>query len=411
MKYQEKLIIFYLSLGPINWLPFVAPAIVNSFKYLLFSILLIQALRVKKKIVTANLDLRFFLFFIIMMTPAIVQGRGNIYLNILDIVFIFMSAFIIGNLNIDIQKLFFCFRSATIIVGLFALFAVVLPWAGLNIKSPEPWESPLEIGGFGGYRTGWSNSTFLFVPFAIFSFKRSSKYIHKIFLALAVIFILITQLNSGGRAGLIASLLSCLFLFRTNKFLLLGFLVALSAVYTTLGREFFENKFRISDEFIERKAGSSDLDKISSGRTSEYEAGIKAAMLSPVFGYGFNKVDDVLFRYGVKEDVHNTFLKRFLEGGILFIIPIICLFFFLFRAGYKNKIMWRDHSMKNLFMCYAIFSLMISFFEPNYLIGSFQGESFFWFVMLAFVNQKGFIKLKKRMLAKPVDIHQLAPVI
>jgi hypothetical protein len=82
---------------------------------------------------------------------------------------------------------------------------------------------------------------------------------------------------------------------------------------------------------------------------------------------------------GQSVDIHNTWLKRLVDGGVLFVAPLILLFYSVYVSAVRN-IKLRQLGKNHLMMFRTLFflALLISMGEPNYLVGSFQGEAFFW---------------------------------
>jgi O-antigen ligase len=274
------------------------------------------------------------------------------------------------------------------------LLSVLFIIIGYDIEAPEPWSNSTFIqSGFGGYRTGWSNSLFLYVPILLYLLKSNYSFKNNTYIIFIILSILFLQFQSGGRAGLMFSILA-IGLFYRKSFLPLSFItILLYLTFSLLGTEYLSEKFRLSGAQVENKQGSSDIDKISSGRLSGYTAAFSAISGSPIYGYGLGRSEEALELYGYGIEVHNTFLKRTLESGIFLLFYLVFFFSFLYfklvkKLKYNLKRNWISiyefRNSKNFLNVFFICAISISFLEPNYLIGSFQGELVFWFTLFSF---------------------------
>ena len=405
MKHKKLVAIVlqvYLTLAPINWLPFVSPVVINLIKYLLVLILSYQTF------VTKGISVKPYYFFsfnyllliIVCALPAIFRTYDNVIYNILDYVFIFLLFWIIRGAALSRQELFDIFYKVAITIGAIGLLSLASALSGITITSPAPWHDPFSVSALGGYRTGWSNSLFLYMPLLLFYFIQSQNRKTKIYCIIAIAGILASQILSGGRSGFICSILSITIFSKFNikgiiVLLLLTLLVSQSVSYITI-----EKFFRASDQQLETKAGTSNIDKISSGRIQGYTLGVKFFTDSPLWGNGFGASEYLSELRGYKPDIHNTWLKRFVDGGILLLLPIVILFYKCYKSGVRN-IKEQHLSGNYLIMFRTLFflALFISMGEPNYLVGSFQGEAFFWAMISSFLlgyNVSGEKKLIKR---------------
>ncbi len=159
--------------------------------------------------------------------------------------------------------------------------------------------------------------------------------------------------------------------------------VLVIAVYSYVGIPTIEEYFRASEDQIETKEGTSTIDKISSGRVSVYQLGWELFKESPLIGNGFGAT--LYFTNG--PDIHNTWLKRLVDGGIIFVLPLIFLFVSLYKTIIKKtRRYYNGENHKILIRTLFISSIFISMLEPNYLIGSFQGEAFFWALISTYLK-------------------------
>lgn len=384
-KFFSNTFLIYLCLAPINWLPLVSPEIVNVLKYFFFGILLIICVSKQghPRKVNSFFSFPYYVLILICALPAILFAYSDVLTNIIDISFLFLMNYVIIESGLTKEELFRIFFKVSIFIGFICLLSLLSAITGITIQSPLPWKDSFSRSALGGYRTGWSNSIFLFVPFLFYAYFFSREKKWKTLSLVAIVCILISQILSGGRAGLLASLFTFLFFTRfkiQNVIILLSLILA---IYFSLGSLKIEEYFRASENQIETKSGSGTLDKISSGRVSVYEIGWNLFKSSPFIGNGFG----ASLYYADGPDVHNTWLKRLVDGGILFVLPIVLLFIFLFRNIIeKTRRYYNGGNHRVLVRALFISAIFISMLEPNYLIGSFQGEAFFWALVSTYLK-------------------------
>lgn len=376
-KKVSIIFLIYLCLAPINWLPLIPLSLINITKYVLFTSLMLICLTRKSKIGRFSNVFSFYYYVLILICsfPAIIFAYSDVATNLIDITFLFLMSYVVVECGLTKDDLFKIFFKVSLFIGIICVFSLLSAITGITIESPSPWKDPFSRSAFGGYRTGWSNSIFLYVPFLFYAYFFSGEKKWKILSLIAIGGILSSQILSGGRAGLIASLFTFLFFtrFKIQNVIILAIMVV--GVYSYLGTITIEEYFRASENQIEAKEGSSTIDKISSGRVSIYQLGWNLFKGSPVIGNGFGA--SLYFTDG--PDIHNTWLKRLVDGGILFVIPLVILFISLYKTVIKKtNRFYNGENHRVLINSLFISAIFISMLEPNYLLGSFQGEAFFW---------------------------------
>ena len=387
----EKLLFFYLTIAPINWLPFTPLAIVNGLKYTFLILLLLFTFPPGSfSFRSANVFTPFYLFFILACSiPLFFQAYEPAFVHIVDIGLLFLMCWIIYNSFLTKEELFVVFYKVSIVIAIVCVLSIVSAATGITFSSPAPWNDPFSKGALGGYRTGWSNSIFLYIPFLLFTFFKSSSKKQKTVSVLAIVAIMGSQILSGGRAGLIASILAILAFSRFNAKLIIAFSIVAVIFSTFIPFETIEEHFRASDEQIENKAGAGRIDKISSGRVVGYQLGLDLFFESPIWGHGYGASDYLTDMKGYFPEIHNTLLKRLVDGGILLIVPILFLFLIFYKQCILNIERFSEaRNHLRLFRILFFLGIYISMVEPNYLIGSFQGEAFFWALGFSYYSGK-----------------------
>jgi len=251
-----------------------------------------------------------------------------------------------------------------------------------DLMSPDPWDNLFSNSGLGGYRTGWSNSLFLVVPFILYYSKRVYGRYITLWSTIGVFVIMAAQFISGGRAGLLASF-SSIILFATSDIrLLILYAVLMYFAFDYLQSDYVYKQLRLEKNKSIVSYNEQDVDETSSYRMGGYIVGLELFKSKPVLGYGFGQADVLTDKFGYHSDIHNVWLKRMVEGGVLFVGSLI--FFFLHFSKQIVKINKSTPSNVPFYKALVIPALLISFLEPNYMIGSVQGEAFFW-VMVGFL--------------------------
>ena len=128
--------------------------------------------------------------------------------------------------NFDRDFYFKVFYKASIIISLIGLLSIISKLTGLfDIFSGETWGTYFSEAALAGYSTGYSNSLFLFVVFLVFYHRyRKSKFFS--IETFCILIIIISQYISGGRSGLLASLIVFSFGYKISNFYKIIFLLA-----------------------------------------------------------------------------------------------------------------------------------------------------------------------------------------
>jgi O-antigen ligase len=210
---------------------------------------------------------------------------------------------------------------------------------------------------------------------------------------------MVSQFLCGGRAGLLSSLL-CVGVFAVRKTsVILPLAVILLIVYSFLPQELIVEKFRTAPEIVTRGKNirfvseEEYVDGLTSFRISGYRIGFEIFTQSPIVGWGFGQSDPLSDNLGYGPDIHNVWLKRLIEGGVILLFVLVYMFFNIYdtitkrikRIQVENAMNY--NSYKYFFYTLFFLGLAISMIEPNYLIGSIQGEATFW-IYLGFLSRE-----------------------
>ena len=370
-------------------MPFVTVSDLSLFKTLIFGLLFISAVNIFRVEFPSTFTSIVGLLLILMTASlGLVSASAPIFESLKDIILPFLTIWIIYNFKLTEAELIRAFLIGIAGIAIVCALSIISNVTGIfNFVSPAPWFDDFGHGALGGYRTGWANSLFLFVPLLLYYASIKGKFSFLIIFSLLAI--CGSQYISGGRAGFFASVATILlFSLRNSKSLILVSLIAYLIV-TFIPKETFIKQFRaenISSQYFNQE----DVDRISSGRYEGYKVGLELFLARPLYGYGFGKSDDLSDLKGYMPEIHNTWLKRLIDGGLVFTVPQFLFLFHCFFVIRKRVMQIKLKDRKRYLVTYIFFTslylsaLMITLVEPNYLLGSFQGEAFFW-ILLGFL--------------------------
>lgn len=244
--------------------------------------------------------------------------------------------------------------------------------------------------GFNGNRTGWSESLSLFVPLVLLFLENSKNPL------ITILFfcfpILTSQVISGGRNGLLASLIAIVIII-IRKYgwpgimKTLGFIIL---VFTFFLYEYTEDiliLFRIYD-----KTSGVINEDLTTNRSVMYNAFFEIYLESPFFGKGYLGSQKALFPKYIAEDgleMHNGILRVFIDHGLFFGILMLSLLSFSIKVAVHN-VLKKDKSVFNfMFSIIVLQGVFISLFQPLSLFGGFQ-ISVLWWLSLGFIIRNNF---------------------
>ena len=120
-----------------------------------------------------------------------------------------------------------------------------------------------------------------------------------------------------------------------------------------------------------------NLNDISSGRIESSLYYYNKFFEKPLVGYGFGEKSTLnVYLY----EPHIVWLRSAINGGIFYLLSLILVFINIFYIFHKNK-KYKSINEKYLFNSLFFSTLIITFLEPNYIIGSVQGEILYWILI------------------------------
>ncbi len=270
---------------------------------------------------------------------------------------------------------------------LISVFHVISYFTGLlNIEANGPWNATFGQSAFGGYRTGYSNSLFLYIPFLIYMHSaRGKKIISKE--SLVIFTLILAQFASGGRAGLLTSLVVLFIWFKIPT--ILKVIMSFYVIFL-FQLDLVQEQMRIVDLDVNEE----NYDAISSGRLFLNTYYFDKFLQNPMFGYGFGEKLEMI----TKIEAHVVWLRNVINGGVIY----TALVFYIFLNIYKKIIgnLYLSSDERKLFNSLFFSTLIITFLEPNYLIGSVQGEMVYWLIVSLLLKNP--ISINKNVIQKKI---------
>ncbi len=264
--------------------------------------------------------------------------------------------------------------------------ALALAYTALGLSG---WQAPcgnadFATTGFACNRVEWSNALALYLCIALaFAVRQDLAWDNRLsYLGIALI-LLAAQVLSGGRGGLVASVMALgvfamlLFAWRTK---LLGVVVLLSAaalIGTVELSEDWQRRLRI-DALPERPQDVADWDYYSAGRAGQVLTAVDAIQERPLAGYGIGVVK-AEFR-GADFEIHNLWLKWATNFGLLAPIVFAALIAVVLRRAWRlarsPPVAYKSTAVACGLIVVA--GLGTSLFEGEALIGEFQNTALWW---------------------------------
>src|SRR5690625_1047680 len=204
------------------------------------------------------------------------------------------------------------------------------------------WRQPADLGffdvstaGFGGLRTGWSNGLSLYIAFSlawVYSKDSLIKFNRSLLAITMAGTIFISQYMVGGRAGLLASLVSLVVLAHylippANRVLV--YVIFSAVVVAAAGQAVYEH-LRIDRLISDESMDVDTLDHFSANRITTYRFAFKRISEKPVFGHGFGNV-----KVAGGSEIHNVWLKHGAVAGLLFFAAVL-IFVLKFMLPYPR---------------------------------------------------------------------------
>ncbi|MFV2069119.1 MAG: O-antigen ligase family protein, partial [Pirellulales bacterium] len=377
--------IAYLALAPVAWLPGIPHSAFTAAKNLVFLLAVIFTWAyARRRSVPRGLAGPVGMALVAatsVFAVAQASGLSTALRGTIEIVVAFGILWTLYVFERDIAPVWSVAAAAAVIQGVLSLLIVAAFLGWIDLQSPDALNAnTIQDTGLGGWRTGWSNSVAMFVPFALALVMRPGKVVVRLIGVGAVAATLLGQLISGGRAGVFVTLLSVL-LMVTFAYGIPGIVIGLTAVFTGayLLLSGFAARFGI-DRFDEPFG---DIDDLSSGRLELLRFGVEKVGERPLIGHG-NGQPVVALANGDTLEIHNIWLRIAAEGGIFLVVSFAAVV--LSILGKAVDVLWRATlagSRAPIIEAAALLAslvggIVISMVEPNIFFGTMHASAIWW---------------------------------
>jgi hypothetical protein len=401
----------YLGLAPVYWLPWVSTRELLVVKLALIGsglgVTWLYALHSQRLTFPRGISGPIGLLLLILSaSPGLFQSDSNVFFDkILDLNIAFITSwtfFIYVKNGGNLVRIFAIASSIIFLMSFMAVSSFVTGFPSW-VSPPELESISLSAGGFGGSRTGWSNGISFFpaVAFFVCAMLVDNKILRHLILFLFILVVVSSQLIVGGRAGLVVSIFTLIILtYRFyNKKVVLS-VVIIMLVFISSAQNYLFDHLRIYRLVDGNGLTLQTLDYFSAGRIETYIYAIDLIEKKPFLGYGFENIS--FSKIAKSKDVHNLWLKMAMESGLVFPVILLLYCFGIIKKITSDVMFFSSLNisfvrkrkefmmMSSLFMVFMS-GIILSFLEPNVLIGSFQISATWWAScgsVLALINRK-----------------------
>ncbi len=411
------LLSLFLALGPVHWLPGISRDFLRTLEWAIFVVALglvfgAELTRGRLPFPKGLLGPLGFTGFLILWIPGFLQATGP-----LQVVY-FIS-------KVCISALFFwCFfcisRSSDVVATIFRR-AFILIWVlacvhliNILVNSFE-WGSicgwdysglSTDTVGFGRKSTGWSIGLAMFIPVsALFALSSHRKWSlpwkvfglrwslpWKVFGVIGAVGLLIDQFISGGRGGILVSILiaAAFVLIPSVRWLALivvmaGLFVGISYLDTSCYKNVkLDQLASVGSSLGAEKpdlVAKTQLDNLSTRRIQSYAHGLEKIQERPFFGHGLNQVM-LDTPWGIQSEIHNLWLKWATYTGVLAPLFFLTMALLILRSGWQilrdRLATTEERSEATVLALIVLAGLAISMAETSTPLGSFQLTAIWW---------------------------------
>ncbi|CAH0530962.1 hypothetical protein CTH30272_03308 [Allocatenococcus thiocycli] len=366
---MNVLLAFTLSLGPFYWFFGIGPSAFMLIKLvLLFCLIFVSVtklnVRISKEVLIiclllTSLKLISSYDHVLELSTLIKLIYPQVYIFFISVVF----CHAIENEKFNINKIFIYMN---VIIFISCLIIVISNIIGMTIISPYG-IGTIEFSGFGSLRTGWSGGLAMFVVANLY-YLTLCKHNKTIFIGviLSIVVTIYTQYLSGGRGGLLASMLAIsifvLFNFKNNPIFYSSFI--------------FCGVFSISnivlvngvDELIRVNHDSGD---ISAGRIHQYIVSMSLLAENYLLPMGYHGFIPRFISLGMEPiEIHNVWIGFAVQYSFMFVMIFVYFLgsrIFLSEVNFVGKLM---------ILC----GLIPTLFEPSAILVNISNYIVWWFV-------------------------------
>ena len=306
---------------------------------------------------------------------------------LVDVALSAMFLWLLFSMQIKGEDTFRVFVRAMTIISAFAAFPVAAAVTGF-----PRFQSPFDLAaftstGFGAGRTGWANALSLYVPIALAAIL---SYKHRARTVASLMIIVVAQVVSGGRTGMLLSLFNAagfVVLCGSKRLrvivltiVLIGALFSvLSPAVRGLATVATAELLRLGN--VHGRVTFEVLDALTSYRLRGYVTGIEMVADRPLLGHGLGSVRIYVAPLAKHLEIHNVWLKFAVYCGVL--LPLFLLYvvaaIVISATPMARAIANRTaRVMAAAYMFVLVNGVAITMVEPAALVGAFQNSALWW---------------------------------
>lgn len=382
----SPVLMLYLGLAPIYWLPGISFELLGLVKIILFvvaaGLLFLAGIVGDRARLPAGLLGPAGLGLSLLATAGgIFQSEMALAINVTkDYLLVFSTLwmfYLLAQMNIDAERILMG-ASALVALACAPVFASKY-LGGPDFAGPAQFVADhLWISGFSSLRTGWSNGIALYVAPLLLVLVRPARYavLLRCFAVLGVCAIILSQITVAGRAGMLASVLIVVFAFAARGYRKTLVVMSIAvAVFVVSNLDLVASHLRITRDYTASR-GTDDMDTISAGRLQGDIVGIQRALESPFIGHGLG---EAVVGGG---EIHNVWIRLANESGLL--APLVLLIVVVMvsrRALFLSRQSGDDRNQRfrsNVYLGVILGGLVMTMLEPRVLLGTFQISVMWW---------------------------------
>lgn len=385
----------YIAIGPVYWFFFLPPSIFNLAKYGLGMLIIGSALYFganewfKDRNFIRGSGVSLIVGVVFLSIPGMYFSQSELSLGVLGRYLLLMGLLIsiywLSKEEEFLQRVPMAIAAVMIPLCMITVADFLL---NLGLLSFDGYNR-LYATGFSTSRTQWSGGLVSLGIFMVWCFIMT-KQIRRYFFLAAFVMIVLSQISSGGRGGTLAGLLGVIALliyYKKYTAILIGIFASFAFAIA------FKDQLFAHLRFDRLEAGSNASSDFSSGRLEQYGLAFDLidSPLALFFGFGPRGYEAAFANMGIDFEIHNVWLRLFIEYG-LFVPLFILIFFFstMFTAVMDNK----ENKEAMGLVIILLAGMFMTLVEPNAIIFSYQNYLCWWLIFIVIKRNavKGFIK-------------------
>ena len=397
------LLSLFLALGPVYWLPGISMTALQRFDWaiLLVAVGLVlgtELLKGRRPFPAGLLGPWGFTGILLLWLPGLIQASEPFRAFVFVFDFGLCSAFFwcfycIARAGGDVSAIF---RRAFVIIASLAGIALLRTLLNTNDwQSPCLWGDPTHITGFSTRPTMWSAGLAVFVPVGGLFFLSSTarwRLNHRFIGIIGAAVLMGGQFISGGRGGILSSLLTLAAFMLLPSFRRLAVMVILMGILASI--PFLDDSCashlklnRWAETAPVNYAPNPDawpqtpLDSLTTRRIQGYSLGLEKVAERPLLGHGLEQVQ-LDTPWGWQIEIHNLWLKWAVYTGVAAPLLLLMMTALILRAGWRRfrgpsrSAVERDEAAALGLILLS--GLLMSMLEVNIPIGVFQRTAIWW---------------------------------